>query len=912
MSRHWLHPLLLFALLAAALAPASVAATPRSAPPAPTADAMATSVIAENVEFLGHLGGETRAIAVADAAGTYAYIGEGPRLTIVDVSDPTHPTAVGKSAPFPNIVLDVAVSGDAACVVTGRGSYEGGQWVFTGSVRVLDVSTPTNPVQVAVYDPPAPPLSVAMSGTVAYVAAGEAGLLVLDLSDPAHPVEIAAHPGYAAEAVVERNYAYVTPSLKILDVSDPAHPVEIGALPDLAGWVISIDGDGDIAYVGEYISSAGSPEEWWLHVYDVTDPAHPRELVRYSAGQFAEIAVSGNLALLSSHGRTEVLDVSRPADPTPIARISIGGDGVVAGTDVAYIADGGLSVLDLSTPSSPHEVGSYTVAGFAGGISLGGTIAYVGGSYPVGVQAIDVSDPVRPDLVGAIDVASSAVNVDLAVAGNTAYIATSGYDKDSPEGIEIVDISDPAHLIRVGDHRVTEHTLGVTERDGVVYLAGQHSSDQNKAMLWLLDVSNPAAPAEIGSWVSTLPGAFMWRGTVVLNGETAYVGSDRLYILDVSDPTSPTAIGVYEQYVRDMALQGHYVYLIDSSHLWVLDVGDPTHPTVVSARETQGEPTGLVVSENTAYVTTGGHDCGVGVVRTCSGSLQLFNISNPAHPVEIGYYETAQRAEDVAVKGDLIYVTSGIGGLYVLRHVPSISGHVRDAGGGPIPDIVVSAGLSGGETFTTTTDAAGAYTLTGLAPGAYTLMPAMEWLTSIPPTRTVTIPPAATEQDFTMLLGPMPMTLLPDSSAQLQYRDWREVTTTLHYAEGVVTTRTVVTATPTLVAGWGDLTFTGHAFDLTADQGTGALPDFTFAAPVSVTIAYRDHDIRLVRDEAALALYRRDGTAWVDAAESCDPPGTYVRDLAANTLNVTICRTGEFALLGPTHRILFPTVTKLH
>ena len=53
---------------------------------------------AENVEFVGHIGGVTHAVAVQ---GSYAYIGEGPRLTILDISNPASPIVVGKTLPMP-------------------------------------------------------------------------------------------------------------------------------------------------------------------------------------------------------------------------------------------------------------------------------------------------------------------------------------------------------------------------------------------------------------------------------------------------------------------------------------------------------------------------------------------------------------------------------------------------------------------------------------------------------------------------------------------------------------------------------------------------------------------------------------------------------------------------------------------
>jgi len=88
----------------------------------------------QNVDYVGHLGGITEAVFVA---GNYAYIGEGPRLTILDITTPTSPTVVGKSAPMPDIVRDVYVSGNYAYVAD---DYEG--------LRIVDISTPTSPTEV--------------------------------------------------------------------------------------------------------------------------------------------------------------------------------------------------------------------------------------------------------------------------------------------------------------------------------------------------------------------------------------------------------------------------------------------------------------------------------------------------------------------------------------------------------------------------------------------------------------------------------------------------------------------------------------------------------------------------------------------------------------------------------------------
>lgn len=81
-----------------------------------------------------------------------------------------------------------------------------------------------------------------------------------------------------------------------------------------------------------------------------------------------------------------------------------------------------------------------------------------------------------------------------------------------------------------------------------------------------------------------------------------------------------------------------------------------------------------------------------------------------------------------------------------------ISGVVRDRDGYAVPDVVVSAGVSG----SATTDANGVYSLIGLEEGIYTLTPIKEGYTFSPPRRTVTVPSSEGMQVFTGVVGENP------------------------------------------------------------------------------------------------------------------------------------------------------------
>src|SRR5262249_40183417 len=144
---------------------------------------------------------------------------------------------------LPQFITRIRVQGSRACVVDGS------------SLSVLDVSDPAHPTEAGSLDLVGA-IDVALSGQIAYVAAyGSAGLRVVDISDPAHPTERGAYSlppeqeGLVSAVAVSGNQAYLagTFGLRIIDVSDAAHPNEIGAFAS-AGNVQAVAASGAYAY----------------------------------------------------------------------------------------------------------------------------------------------------------------------------------------------------------------------------------------------------------------------------------------------------------------------------------------------------------------------------------------------------------------------------------------------------------------------------------------------------------------------------------------------------------------------------------------------------------------------------------------------------------------------------------------
>ncbi|MCX5672060.1 MAG: LEPR-XLL domain-containing protein, partial [Planctomycetota bacterium] len=89
-----------------------------------------------SVDLVAQWGGPASSAA---ESGGYAYLCYGPNLAVLDVSDLANPTLLGKVALAG--ASDVAISGNLAYVAAGAGGLE-----------IIDVSNPAAPVRLGGYD----------------------------------------------------------------------------------------------------------------------------------------------------------------------------------------------------------------------------------------------------------------------------------------------------------------------------------------------------------------------------------------------------------------------------------------------------------------------------------------------------------------------------------------------------------------------------------------------------------------------------------------------------------------------------------------------------------------------------------------------------------------------------------------
>ncbi len=291
---------------------------------APQSPVLDVASPAWNVELISRVDGTARAVAVQ---GNYAYIGDGKRLVILDVSDPADPVVVGETDPLPGVVQDVAVVGHYAYIAD---DWEG--------LRIIDVSNPASPIEAGSYTGIGEAEEVAVAGNYAYVAADWSGLRIIDVSDPVNPREAGFYvtPGLARGVTVAGNTAYIADDgrgLRVVDVSDRGNPTEVGSYEEMPGWAYGVAVAGKHAYVAAF--GAG------LRIIDISD-----------------LTNLGEAGFYDTPGRAEA---------------------VAVGSGYAYVADGdaGLRIVDISNPVAPREAGYYEMPGYAVRVAVAGDIVYV-------------------------------------------------------------------------------------------------------------------------------------------------------------------------------------------------------------------------------------------------------------------------------------------------------------------------------------------------------------------------------------------------------------------------------------------------------------------------------------------------------------------------------------------------------
>lgn len=332
----------------------------------------------------------------ADAAGSDPVIGNCPALPLrltwsVEVDAPPHEdvtaatqatggsetvTLVGSLDPLPAIsspYSDVWGYTNGATILAILGSSEG--------THFIDVTDPTNPVQISFIDGPNSPWrDIKTYQHYAYmvtegIGVGQ-GLQIVDLSNPLNPTLVntyttnfaTAHNVYIDTDIGQAWLIGTNNGARILDLSqDPENPVEIGNFA--APYVHDAFVRGNLAYLSEIF--AGTHE-----ILDSTDPANLQSLsVIFTPTQFTHNSWTNDDATIlattdetNPGGHVGIYDISDKTNPVLLGEYQASTSTLVHNVmfdddDDTRVAMShyalGFKLIDVRQPTMPIEIGSY-------------------------------------------------------------------------------------------------------------------------------------------------------------------------------------------------------------------------------------------------------------------------------------------------------------------------------------------------------------------------------------------------------------------------------------------------------------------------------------------------------------------------------------------------------------------------
>jgi hypothetical protein len=597
-----------------------------------------TASQAQNVDLLGHVGGSCRAVA----AGQQVLIGQGPRLTKVDVTSPSRPVERA-SLLLPAKVQAIAFSGNLACVLAG-------------DLWVVDTSGSGSLREVARV--PFSGESLFTTGTIVYVLGQSPNIQVVDIRYPASPLRIGVLdlPHSIADRVeatgfsIKGHYAFVSyvrrylnqgnlvvGGFVVLDISDPKPPGVLGDIRlNFPAYGSALDGNSLYLLMDKQVM-----------LMDVTDPLNPRQVGFVAGPGFAhDISIANGRAYVAGPSVIWEYALNGINLPRELLHTSTRGEavGTVARGNRLFVADGwtGFRVFDVATTRSIAEIGGLDSLSAASDVAVAGRYAYVADSLS-GVRVFDLANPDHPVEVGRFPTIGQALGVRLN--GSQAYVA------EDVAGLEILDVRQPTKPVRLS-------TLATTDSvRGVAFLGDYALVANGLAGLLLVRIADPRYPYIYGR--CNAPG---YAEAVAASVNRAFVadrsGLANLWEIDVSSPAFPIVRGLIAGAgeADDVALDGARVCVAQAEQgLQVVDISWPGHPRTAAQLATSGSFRGVVFQGNLAYVA----DAAFG--------LRVVSVLDSYNPSEAGFLATPGFPRRLAVANNRIYLAAGEAGLYVLR-----------------------------------------------------------------------------------------------------------------------------------------------------------------------------------------------------------------------------------------------------
>ena len=430
--------------------------------------------------------------------------------------------------------------------------------------------------------------------------------------------------------------------------------VETGRLA-LGGEITALDLDGDLA-----VAAVFDWEQWrtWLTIIDVTDPGQPAALGSLDLSSNAyliTLAVEGTTAVWSEFNGYHFVDLMEPAHPIERSVVSTRpgftdfamAGGFLYGGEIST----GLLVIDYHDLDVPEIVYSSREYRPWRKMQVSGERLYFY-SYPQGLMIVDVTDPASPVTVGHF-------------AASVARFDVQGERLVAQFGLRtaLFDVSDPANLVEI------DAVGTATDRPDTLLLQGPWIVEGLYSIRHRFDAHRTSRPAPLFHFQDRSTS----REAMTVSDEWLYIGrKDGLEVWKLEGGEDPQRVGTIEtgDAYSDLLVHGDYLYALSwsSPGLTIFDLTIPESPTVAAR---VGGLTGarLEARDQWLYVVQ-------------SRALLIVDASDPLQPAEVGRIPAQSRwgnyvlFDDVCIDGSDAYIVSSTNSLFLADVSNPESAHI--------------------------------------------------------------------------------------------------------------------------------------------------------------------------------------------------------------------------------------------
>ena len=276
-------------------------------------------------------------------------------------------------------------------------SFSNGNVLYVAETKTGELFSSNGYNKFANLDSLYPVVNGCISGSFAYVAVKDKGLVILDITNPFTPNIVSTYDSLKdiKSIYVRNSIAYLScglDGLYILDVSNPYNPTVVSSY-NTPGILYSIAKKGEIVFLAD-----GGDGIIAVSIENISNPVMLDSL--HLPGYTYDIAIADTIAFVAlGNNGFGIINITNPQNISLLDTTSDTGFSKTITTNGNFLFIGtisnGIKVYDVSNPNSPSYINTYPVSAPVNDVMYENNLLFCGCNVE-GIRVLDVSNPYNP------------------------------------------------------------------------------------------------------------------------------------------------------------------------------------------------------------------------------------------------------------------------------------------------------------------------------------------------------------------------------------------------------------------------------------------------------------------------------------------------------------------------------------